>query len=60
VTVGFPPPEQQLACRLGIALDGVERLAHPEIDVAVVDVRRPPTFTDEGLGAAIHDACWPC
>jgi DNA-binding NarL/FixJ family response regulator len=28
--------------------------AVPEVDVAVVDVRLPPTFTDEGLRAAIE------
>lgn len=28
-------------------------LAHNDLDVAVVDVRLPPTFTDEGLRAAI-------
>ncbi len=28
-------------------------LADPTVDVAVVDVRLPPTFTDEGLRAAI-------
>ena len=29
-------------------------LQKPDIDVAVVDVRLPPTFTDEGLRAAIE------
>lgn len=29
-------------------------LASPDLDVAVVDVRMPPTFTDEGLRAAIE------
>jgi DNA-binding NarL/FixJ family response regulator len=29
-------------------------LRKPDIDVAVVDVRLPPTFTDEGLRAAIE------
>jgi DNA-binding NarL/FixJ family response regulator len=28
-------------------------LRQPDVDVAVVDVRMPPTFTDEGLRAAI-------
>lgn len=28
-------------------------LAHPDADAAVVDVRLPPSFTDEGLRAAI-------
>ncbi|MEQ6899842.1 response regulator transcription factor [Nocardioides sp. YIM 152588] len=35
-------------------LPGLERaLADPDADAAVVDVRMPPTFTDEGLRAAI-------
>lgn len=39
------------------AVDNAPSLARelrkPDIDVAVVDVRMPPTFTDEGLRAAI-------
>lgn len=31
-----------------------QALRLPDIDVAVVDVRMPPTFTDEGLRAAIE------
>jgi len=31
----------------------VRALREPDVDVAVVDVRMPPTFTDEGLRAAI-------
>jgi DNA-binding NarL/FixJ family response regulator len=31
-----------------------EALQRPTLDVAVVDVRLPPTFTDEGLRAAIE------
>jgi len=32
----------------------IRELQKPDIDVAVVDVRLPPTFTDEGLRAAIE------
>ncbi|UYM07865.1 response regulator transcription factor [Solicola gregarius] len=32
----------------------VKALAETDVDVAVVDVRMPPTFTDEGLRAAIE------
>ena len=32
---------------------GNPALADPEVDGAVLDVRMPPTFTDEGLRAAI-------
>lgn len=35
------------------AADLAVRLADPTLDAAVVDVRLPPTFTDEGLRAAI-------
>ncbi|MEV7398464.1 response regulator transcription factor [Aeromicrobium sp. NPDC092404] len=39
------------------AVDDAEKLAEvlrtAEVDIAVVDVRMPPTFTDEGLRAAI-------
>src|SRR5690625_6857273 len=31
-----------------------DALAHHDLDVAVVDVRLPPTFTDEGLRAVIE------
>ncbi|MFI5733772.1 LuxR C-terminal-related transcriptional regulator [Kribbella sp. NPDC051587] len=35
-------------------VDGFEQaMAEHEVDIAVVDVRLPPTFTDEGLRAAI-------
>ena len=30
-----------------------DALADPQVDGAVLDVRMPPTFTDEGLRAAI-------
>jgi DNA-binding NarL/FixJ family response regulator len=33
--------------------DLVQALADPSVEAAVVDVRLPPTFTDEGLRAAI-------
>ena len=33
--------------------DLVQSLADPTVAAAVVDVRLPPTFTDEGLRAAI-------
>ena len=39
----------------GIARDGAEALAlveHEQPDVAVLDIRMPPTYTDEGLVAA--------
>jgi DNA-binding NarL/FixJ family response regulator len=37
-----------------------DALADPEVDGAVLDVRMPPTFTDEGLRAAIEvRARWP-
>ncbi len=35
------------------ALDLTRELASPDVDIAVVDVRMPPTFTTEGLHAAI-------
>lgn len=39
------------------AVDDADKLAEVltshEVDIAVVDVRMPPTFTDEGLRAAI-------
>ena len=40
-----------------VAVDNEPALDHalrePEVEAAVVDVRMPPTFTDEGLRAAI-------
>lgn len=40
------------------ALEGTDRLAEalqrPDVEVAVLDVRLPPSFTDEGLRAAIQ------
>ena len=42
---------------VALALDGTDglaaALAREDIDAAILDVRLPPTFTDEGLRAAI-------
>ena len=45
-------------CTIVVAVDNAvslrHALSHEELDVAVVDVRMPPTYTDEGLRAAIE------
>ncbi|MEU7281904.1 response regulator transcription factor [Streptomyces sp. NPDC045431] len=45
-------------CEIVAAVDNGPELMHALVslkpDVAVVDVRLPPTFTDEGLQAALH------
>ena len=44
-------------CEVVEALAGTDGLAEalqrPDVDVAILDVRLPPTFSDEGLRAAI-------
>ena len=40
-------------------------LARQQPDLAILDVRMPPTFTDEGIRAAVrireeHPRRWPC
>jgi DNA-binding NarL/FixJ family response regulator len=45
-------------CEVIAAMEGSEgldeALQRPEVEVAILDVRLPPTFTDEGLRAAIR------
>ena len=46
--------EFEVAAAVDNAPELARELRKPDIDVAVVDVRMPPTFTDEGLRAAIE------
>ena len=56
---GLAAPARRLAASRSSAAvdDGAELIAaveEPRPDIAVVDVRLPPTFTDEGIRAAIE------
>ena len=44
----------EIAATVGDALGLVEAVEKDRPDLCVVDVRMPPTFTDEGLRAAIE------
>jgi DNA-binding NarL/FixJ family response regulator len=44
----------EIAAAVGDAPDLLRALLHDRPDVAIVDVRLPPTFTDDGLRAAIE------
>ena len=44
----------QVVASAGDALDLVETVERERPDVCIIDVRMPPTFTDEGLRAAIE------
>ena len=44
----------EVAAAVGSLPELEEALADPSADAAVVDIRMPPTFTDEGLRAAIE------
>jgi DNA-binding NarL/FixJ family response regulator len=41
-----------VAAQAGTADDLLAEVAHRKPDVAIVDIRMPPTYTDEGLRAA--------
>jgi DNA-binding NarL/FixJ family response regulator len=50
----------EVVASVGDALELVEQVERGRPDVCIVDVRMPPTFTDEGLRAAIEvRARWP-
>jgi DNA-binding NarL/FixJ family response regulator len=50
----------QVVGAVGDALDLVETVARERPDVCIVDVRMPPTFSDEGLRAAVEiRSRWP-
>ena len=50
----------EVAASVGDALELVEAVEKERPDVCIVDVRMPPTFTDEGLRAAIEiRSRWP-
>ncbi|HEY7754775.1 MAG TPA: response regulator transcription factor [Actinomycetota bacterium] len=50
----------QVVASVGDALELVEAVERDRPDVCIVDVRMPPTFTDEGLRAAIEiRSRWP-
>jgi DNA-binding NarL/FixJ family response regulator len=50
----------EVVASVGDALSLVEEVERGRPDVCIVDVRMPPTFTDEGLRAAIEvRARWP-
>jgi DNA-binding NarL/FixJ family response regulator len=50
----------QVVAAMGDALDLVETVARERPDACIVDVRMPPTFSDEGLRAAIEiRSRWP-
>lgn len=44
----------QIVAAVGSGPELHRALLEEELDVAIVDVRLPPTFTDEGLQAALH------
>jgi DNA-binding NarL/FixJ family response regulator len=50
----------EIAASVGDALGLVEAVERERPDICIVDVRMPPTFTDEGLRAAIEiRSRWP-
>jgi DNA-binding NarL/FixJ family response regulator len=50
----------EVAASVGDALELVEVVERERPDICIVDVRMPPTFTDEGLRAAIEvRSRWP-
>jgi DNA-binding NarL/FixJ family response regulator len=50
----------EVAASVGDALGLVEAVERERPDVCIVDVRMPPTFTDEGLRAAVEiRSRWP-
>jgi DNA-binding NarL/FixJ family response regulator len=44
----------EVCAKVGHAADLIETVRHHEPDIAVVDIRMPPTFTHEGAAAAIE------
>lgn len=42
----------EVACQAGDGTELLDRVAAEPVDVAVLDIRMPPTFTDEGLRTA--------
>jgi DNA-binding NarL/FixJ family response regulator len=47
----------EIAAEVGDAQALLERIAHDPPDLAIIDIKMPPTFTDEGIRAAeaVHD-----